>query len=77
MYNFIYNINSNQLQQDFEGRGPSIESAQSILDEEMSSRTIESDEVEERTGEGEQQQQQQTKYVGLDSTQDNDELFGV
>ena len=43
----------------------------------MSSRAIESDEVEERTGEGEQQQQQQTKIVGLNSTQDNDELFEV
>ena len=43
----------------------------------MSSRAIESDEVEERTGKGEQQQQQQTKYMGLNSTQDNNELFGV
>ncbi|CAG8697641.1 11461_t:CDS:1, partial [Ambispora gerdemannii] len=43
----------------------------------MSSRVIESDKIEERTGEGEQQQQQQTKYVGLNSIQDNDELFEV
>ena len=75
MYNFIYNINSNQLQNDFEGSGPSIDSAQSILDEELRSRPYESDEAEEGAGEGEQQQQQQ--YAGLNSSQDNDELFGV
>jgi len=49
--------------------------AQSILDEELRSRPYESDEAEEGAGEGEQQQQQQ--YAGLNSSQDNDELFGV
>ena len=73
MYNFIYNINSNQLQNDFEGSGPSIDSAQSILDEELRSRPYESDEAEEGAGEEEQQQQ----YAGLNLSQDNDELFGV
>ena len=79
MYNFIYNINSNQLQNDFEGSGLSIDSAQSILDEELRSRPYESDEAEEGAGEGEQQQQQQQQqqYVELNSSQDNDELFGV
>ena len=75
MYNFIYNINLNQLQNNFEGSDPSIDLAQSILDEELRSRPYESDEAEEGAGEGEQQQQQQ--YAGLNSSQDNDELFGV
>jgi len=44
-----------------------------ILDEELRSRPYESDEAEEGAGEGEQQQQ----YAGLNSSQDNDELFGV
>ena len=75
MYNFIYNINLNQLQNDFERSDPLIDSAQSILDEELRSRPYESDEAEKGAREGEQQQQQQ--YAGLNSSQDNDELFGV